>query len=78
MIRQMDTENWLMLMETLMLDSGWMTKLMVKEYTIILMGRYTMDSGLRISSMELEKKHGLMEHTIKEIIKMERKMEKGS
>lgn len=56
-----------MAMVTFIRVTGKMTKPMAKEYTCIKMDRVTLDSGIKIFSMDLEYRNGWMDHLMKGI-----------
>jgi hypothetical protein len=63
-------------METFTKGNGLMTKHMDMEFTFMLMGLNTKECGKKISKTDMERKLGLMEHVMKENIKMGKNPEK--
>ena len=74
MTRQMEEVALFMQMEMSMRVNGVMTKLMDSENTCILTVLNTKDIGKKISSMEKERKRGLMVLNTRETTLTERKM----
>ena len=61
-IEQMEGEDLSTLMETSTKASGRMIKLMVREFIQKMMAQVTQENGLKIYSMDLASKDGLMVH----------------
>lgn len=77
-IKRMEKEYCIILMEIFMKDNGQATKPMDKEPIHIQMELNILDNGKMISSMGLEFKNGLMDKSMKGIIKMEQKQVRES
>ena len=75
-IKQMEKEYYIIQMEIFTKDNGLMTKQMEKGLIRIQMGLNILVNGKMINNMVLEFNSGLMDKSMKEIIRMEQKQEK--
>lgn len=75
-IKRMGLGNCIMLTEIYTKENGWMIRLMDRGFILGCMARHTMEIGRMTDSMDLEKKNGLMELSLKDTILRGRSMGK--
>lgn len=78
MTKQTDMENYFMLMEISMKESGLMIRQMEKECIPMQMEQSTMETGSTINSMEREWNNGQMELSMKVNTVKEKRTVKGN
>ena len=69
-------EDLFIVMEMFIKEIGSMIKHMDTEYLKTLEDQHIKDNGLKINSMEKDQKFGQISHCMKEIIKMDRNVDK--